>query len=255
MRDFIKFSIKATYVFMLLLLALFLGGLIIYQTVVKPAQEKDSNYENSFQVQGSAKRKATPDQATIILGTKLTGNNPTELQNEGHQKINQAINNIKALGVKEENISTNNYSLTPLKNSDNTNIINYEIDVNVRVLIENTKPEDKLINDVITAGNSAKLNEVRQLSFVISNHEEIQDELRLEAIEDAKSKATALADKAGLKIGEIKNINSGNDYVPLLQENARTISAPASDTIVDPIRIEPGQYEISAQVTLLYEIK
>ena len=110
---------------------------------------------------------------------------------------------------------------------------------------------------VITAASEANLNEVRSLSFVIENKEAILEELKLEAIDDAKSKKDVIANTAGLKLGDLVDISFNGDkpyyYVYDEAGSLSTTKSPSSESASD-ITIQPGTNELSVTVTLYYEI-
>ncbi len=262
-REIMGFALKATYVYALVILGVLVSSIIFYAVVIKPSEDSDTS--NTYSVQGTASRKVTPDSAVVTIGTIMEDTNIINLQNKANEKVNLALKDIKALGIKEEDIETNNYTVEPDYDKDNEKITGYSINVALKITIKNTKPEDNAISNVIAKATSAGLNEVRNLTYFIEDEEKILNDLKLEAIDDAKGKANDQADKAGLKLGKIKNIQEsgyypyynssyGNKAVDMAESSAGS-GTPSVPNTVTRIQMQPGQFELKSAVTLYYEIK
>lgn len=253
-KDFLKYAAKATYVFALLLVIVLIGIAQFFSR----AQDVATN--NLFSVNGSAKREITPDFAKVTVGTFVIGKDIISIQNEANTKINKAQKAILALGIAEDKIQTSNYNVTPEYDFTTKKITNYSVNVEIVVEIGDLDQEKNVAGDVIEASSAVGLNEVRGLVFDIKNREEILDELRLEAIDDAKAKKDELADRSGLRLGALKNVNTGGNYY--YYDGRGVIDTPSSGEGTDnsggpkvvDVNIKPGKTELSVTVTLVYEI-
>ena len=172
--------------------------------------------------------------------------------------MNKTVKAIKALGIEDEKIRTSHYNLTPEYDWETGKIKSYSINVEVRVEINNVDLDDNIAGDVIEAAAKEDLNEVRSLSFDVEMRDEIIEELKLEAIEDAKSKKDSIAAASGLRLGELKNVEFG--YTPYYYDDnigfAEAVPAmdAAQERTVTNVKIEPGETELSTSVTLIYKI-
>ncbi|KKQ36107.1 MAG: Orf1 protein [candidate division WS6 bacterium GW2011_GWA2_37_6] len=258
-KELLKFGAKATFVFFLVVFAMLASSVFFYEFVVKPADE-DSSVDKTYSVQGYATRKVTPDTATITVGTILEDTNIVNLQNKANEKVSKAITDIKALGIKEEDIQTSEYSVEPDYDSAGERIIGYKINISVKVTIKNTNPEDNLVSDVMSKAIAAGLNEVRNLAYSVEDEENILEELKLEAIDKAKEKAEEQSDRAGLKLGDVTNVVESGYYpiygydTGVLREESAEASPDSTDS-GSSIQIQPGQFELSSYVTVTFEIK
>lgn len=261
-REIFSFLLKATYVFVLFILAMFGTGLIVYYTTVKPAiEENNEPYERTFSIEGEVERKVTPDTAVITVGLVEEGSDIVLLQNTVSESINNAIESIKSAGLDENNIQTSGYDLTSKRDSSGNRIDSYILSSSLRVTLDNTSPEDNLVNDVISAASTAGLNEVRNLQFLVKNQDELLEEMKLEAIDVAKEKGEKQADKAGLKLGKILDVNEYGSYEPYYlgsNDNVATREIAldeAASSAPKEIQIQPGEFDISVSVTVVWELR
>ena len=249
-KTFLQFAVKSLFVFGLVMAVVLVGTTYFFSRTEEVTQD------NTFDVTGTAKRLVTPDIAEITIGTLVRGKDIAKIQAEATDKINAAIEKVKALEIPEEDIQTSSYNLTPERKVGSNEIDAYSVDVSVKVTVRNTKTEDELVGKVIAAGTSAGLNEVRSLYFMVDDEQAILDELKLEAVDDAKARADALAEKAGLKLGKLLNVNEG--YTPYYYGYSEGGRGVAPDVAVDDaknVQVQPGQFELSSTVTLVYKIK
>ncbi len=256
LKDYLKkiflFSSKATFVF---LLVIFTAVFLIWQI----EKTSDSSTSDSFSVAGSATRYVSPDKVVVTLGTILEGDDILNIQEKANNSVNQAVEKIKSLGIDESKIQTSNYNMQPDYDWDTGRIDGYTINVSVVVTIEDVEGEDNIVGDVISAATDSGLNEVRGLSYEVSTRDAIVEELKTEAIEDAKSKKDSLAEASGLKLGKLKNVSFSNSgYYPLRNYSYAEDMAVASEPMKEEaatIQVNPGENKIEVNVTLYYEIK
>ncbi len=258
LKNFFQFALKAVFVFVLVIGVIGIGTMIFFD------RAQESFYvDTTFSADGTAKRLVTPDIAEITIGTYVQGRDITSIQKQATEKINKATDAVKALEIPDEDVQTVNYNLTPEKKFESNEIESYSVNVAIKVTIRNTDPKDEMVGKVIEAATNAGLNEVRSLTFEVDNQEEILDELKVEAIDNAKERAKVLAKESGLKLGKLLNMSEG--YNPYYYDDYKSAasfgsaeSMPAVNLPLDAapeIQVEPGQFELSTTVTLIYEIK
>ena len=72
--------------------------------------------------------------------------------------------------------------------------------VRIRQMLAGNKD---LVSRVVTEATKAGANQVNDISFEVSNVEDLKQQARLEAIADAKQKASTLADAAGVRLKKV----------------------------------------------------
>lgn len=214
------------------------------------------NSPREISVSGEGKVFVVPDVATISFGVNNEGSESMDIAsivNQNTQKMNKIINDIKALGINEKDIQTTNYSLTPKYNwtRDAGNIfIGYTINQQIEVKIKDFSK----IGATLTAGTQGGATVVGNLQFTNEDPEKAKSEARVKAIEQARAKALAMAGAAGLKLGKLVGISEGyNSYGGMMYEKAAAPSGLGG--AVTPPDIQPGQNEVTVNVTITYRVK
>lgn len=220
--------------------------------------------KRTLTVTGTAKEKITPDSARITLGKNIRGKNPVTVQTEASTAINKLVTEVKKLGVAEEKIATSNYALTPIYNQKN-DVESYEVNISVTVTLEKSNPKDEMPSKIIAAGTTAGINDVRGLSFYVSDQDELTKELQEKAIADAKDQAKKRAKAASIKLGKVLSIGGsdfyyydGTDRGESVGGGAGAPTAPVPDKEDNDgggVVINPGEYELQNSVTLVFEVK
>lgn len=215
----------------------------------------------SFTVQADGKAVGVPDIATFSFQVITEGGmDVAKLQSENADKMNKAIEFVKAKGVDKNDISTEQYSVQPRYQSVSCNysygevcppaeIVGYTIQQSALVKVR----DFNLISDLLTGTVKSGANSVSALSFTIDDPTKLENEARAEAIRKAQQKANGIAKAAGFSIGRLLNINE-NFYLPyarpmMAEAKSFDSSAGAAPTI------EPGSQEISVTINMQYEIK
>ncbi len=221
------------------------------------------NYPREIYVTGEGKAVVKPDIAMINFGVTSEAPKSQDAVSKNSQKMNAVIQSVKDLGVEEKDIKTVSYNLYPIYGSDrgipsplyypiNENkITGYRLDQQVEVKIRNL---DK-INEIIDKATTSGANTVSSPQFTVDDIEKVREEARLNAINQAKEKAMVLASQSGLKIDKLINISEGGYGYPMYGMEAVGAMAKDSVSATPAPQIEPGQSEISVNVTLTYRIK
>ena len=255
-KEFTRFSLKATYVFILFIV---LVAISTY-TAVNIIDNNDTKATRTIGVQGKATKKVTPDEINISFGGNYTDKDILALQNKAHKAVNKATEEIKALGIEEKDISTNNYNIAPEYDYSTNSIKNYRIQIRMQVTIHDLDKNEDLASKVLEKAISAGLNEVYYLQYNISNRDEIMEQLKDEAIQNAKENKKHQEEVLGVKLGKLvrtsldDNIYYYDSFEPV-QRDVAISEGEESRPNVENINLNPGQEELEYQVTLYYEIK
>lgn len=214
---------------------------------------------DAFSVTGEGKVEVKPDTATVRLGVVARANTEESAKNLLNTNINKVISSIKALGVAEDKIKTENFNIYPEYNTvrpvpagaepvDQNTISGYTANTNISVTVDTAE----LANQIVDAGVSNGANQVGGVDFQVKDKTAALNEARQKAVEDAKKKAEDAARIAGFRLGKIVNYSEGGggDYPRLMVGESAMDKAGGA-----PTQIEPGTNEIMVTVTLSYEIK
>ncbi|KXZ39723.1 hypothetical protein SAMN05661008_00599 [Alkalithermobacter thermoalcaliphilus JW-YL-7 = DSM 7308] len=195
---------------------------------------------NTMTVQGRASVYARPDIATINLGVSTENKDVQLAQRENAIKSNKIINDIKKLGVKEEDIRTILYSIDrKYEFIDNKQeFVGYEVRNIFRIIIKDLDSIGKVID--ISVQNGANI--VENISFSLSNPEVYYKKALNKAAQNAKSKASEIARAFEVKLNKI----------PISITEQSIGEAYSLKLASDTTPIEVGQLEIVASISVVF---
>lgn len=215
-------------------------------------------------VTADAKVVAVPDVATFSAGVITQGGKDlAALQKENTEKSNKIIAFIKSKGVAAKDIQTEQYSLEPryqTSNCYNTGvavcppsvIVGYSITQSISVKVRNFDTIGDLLSGVVTAG----ANNVTSINFTIDEPDTLQNEAREKAIAKALEKAKTIARAGGFTLGNIVSFDEGYVYPPQPYYAKLEVANGVMDSMAQSApSIEAGSQNVTANVTIRYEIK
>ncbi|MFA6106331.1 MAG: SIMPL domain-containing protein [Patescibacteria group bacterium] len=188
---------------------LILAGILLIGAVVIVALLRDrivNPNQNQVSVTGQGKVSYVPDIANITLGVQIDKmSKADEALNKLNGDIKKIIEALKKTGAKEEDIQTQNYSLYPQYDViDNVSkLTGYSANQQLIVKVKDFKPGSDTVSKIISEASKAGANQVNGINFTTSKEEELKQEARIKAIEDARSKADSIANAAGVKLGKV----------------------------------------------------
>lgn len=208
---------------------------------------------STLTVGGQGESKAAPDLATVRLGAQAQGADASSAQSKVNVVLQAALGRIKALGIPEKRIRTENLSLYPIyqdqkPGDDNPpRITGYRASNVLAVEVENLT----LVGRVIDTGLAAGINNVEGVSFDLKNDDAARAEALENAVTQARGKAETLARALGMRLDGVLEVTEGGfDVRPPQPMYARmAMSSMKADTPV-----QPGEVGVSASVTLRYRL-
>ncbi len=228
----------------------YFGGLPL--TVNSTVTQKAS----TFDVQGEGKVRVVPDEATLTLGVFETGQDLKDLQDLVSRRMDDLSKRLKALGVEEDDIKTQNYQIYPQYDFEGRRAVGYQISTEVEVRIR----DFAILPQVLALSGELGLNQVGGVSFGLSEEarEKALGTARELAVAKAKEKAKSLSSAAGLRTGKIVNVyeyenTSVPGYGPVeLKVDAGGTGGGLESPAPIP-QVSPGLTEVVLNVTLSYE--
>lgn len=204
-------------------------------------------------VSSEGKVKMVPDLAIIQAGVETIKPTAVESQKENTKKMNQVIEAVKNKRVDKKDIQTINYNLQALYDWTEKGRIfkGYQTSQNVLVKI---RAIDK-IGEILEAANTAGANQIGGIQFTFDDSENFKQQAAGKAIVKAKEKAKILAKIAGIKLGKIISLTEYYSETPFRSNYALEEKFGIGGGGAEAPAIEPGQEEVTAQVTLTFEIK
>jgi uncharacterized protein YggE len=204
----------------------------------------------------------------VTLGAQIdkaaTAEEALRLLNE---KMSKAVDAIKAAGVEEGDIKTKTYALSPQYDYKDgaTSISGYGANQQLEIKVKGIDQNPALVSQVVTAASTAGINQVVNIGFEVSNVNDLKQQARIKAIADARTKAGALAQAAGIKklskvVGWYEDIIQSPDMQADSSLGYGGMGSPEKVTLnsraasVAP-QIPSGNQEIIINVGVNYEVE
>lgn len=210
----------------------------------------------TFNVTGTSEITTVPDQVEVNLGVNVQQPTVAGAQDEANQVINSITEQLLSLGIEKEDIKTQNYSINPqydFSEGGNQRILGYQVNANLRVKLTDFANLNQAIDVATTNG----ANQVGGIQFTLSEEkeEELKKEARKEAITDAKENAQELATIAGLRLGNLVDVQEGTSEPPVMfSREAMSFDMAAGGVEPSvPTDIQPGSTTYTYRVTLSYQ--
>lgn len=216
---------------------------------------------NTMSVEAQGKIPAIPDLAVVNLGVFTQGDTAEKAQSANTEKINQVIEFFKKQGIAKEDITTSNYNLYPTQDykEGKTIITGYSISQNITVKIKNIDKENQeLIGKIISGATTSGVNQINGISYSFDDPDNLRQQAREQAIVKAKEKASELAKASGLKLGKVINVFESGGYNPTPMYSAEGMGGMVGmggDMKSASPDIQPGQQDITASMTVTFEVK
>jgi uncharacterized protein len=148
----------------------------------------------------------TPDIARVTLGVHVERPTAQAALTEMSTIINRVIPAVEALGVSSDKVSTYNLSVYPqyyYPSDAPGQVSGYTADQQLTIEIATASSSPDLVGKVIQAASGAGANQVQNVSFDVSNLEDLKQQATIAALTDARSRAKTIADAAGVRLGKV----------------------------------------------------
>jgi uncharacterized protein YggE len=206
---------------------------------------------NEITVTGEGRVIAVPDIAGIDLGTQIERVTVVEAQTENSRVMNAVIAKLKDFGIDGKDIQTTAYNIYPTYDYVNNRqeLRGYQVSQNVHVKIRDLTK----VGDIIAAAGALGANQAGNIVFSIDQPEDVRQEARVKALENAKVKAASLSRIVGVKLRRVVAFDetvAGGEPLPYYRSELGGGGAISSSP-----SIQPGSNEVVVTATVTYEIE
>jgi len=236
-------------------------GMLLLAGIITVAILRDRIVNQQFRsvtVTGQGKVIYNPDIAIVTLGVQIDKlAKPEEALSQLNNKVSSITKAVKALGITEENIQTQNYSLYPQYDyKDNISVVSgYNANQQIVIKVVDYDKNPNKLSSVIAEASKAGANQVNNLAFDASNMNDLKQAARIKAISDAKSKSDALASAAGVRLEEITGwYENLVNPLPMYAADYGKGGMGAGGSVSSPI-IGAGGREVIIEIGVTYNIK
>jgi len=203
--------------------------------------------EGQISVVGAGRITAVPDMATIMVGVTHEAQVAGAAMQAVSVSVAQVLVQMSTKGIDARDIQTQRLTLNPVWSdrsssaSQRAKITGFVASNSVLVRVRDLDRLGEILEAVIADG----ANEFNGLRFSVQDPEPLIKDARRKAVADAMSRASQLAEAAGVDLGEVKSMTEqgGNRPRPMAMEAARS-SVP----------VAPGEITLSVSVSMVFEI-
>ena len=165
-------------------------------------------------VSGQGEVSAAPDRARLSMAVEETSPDLKAAQTKVNGVVRTYLAQAKALGAKDEDISTAGLSINAEYDYSNPKggrkFLGYHVTRSIEVVVRDL---DK-IGDYLQRATDAGINNVSNPQLESSRADELQRQALAKAALDAQAKARVLADTLGVKLGAVHTISASAEASP-----------------------------------------
>ena len=233
---------------------------VILLVVIGIIYLKPSSAENTFQVNGQATSKVSPDLITIYFNVDTKGATSKIAEDANSAIVSKLKDNVVSLGFKESDLTTENYNIYPDYSYDynkgTQTLIGYRATHSLKIELPSGQKDE--ISSLIDAGTNAGAR-ISYINFELSPA--LQQSAKTQAIkqasDDARVKAEALAAGFNKKLGKLVSVSLDQyNYYPwnIYTASDSGMTSGGAEAKVAVATITPSNQEVSASVIAVYKL-
>jgi len=232
--------------FLTLILAVFAANLALAQTPLQPAMVE------SVTVSGTGRTSLTPDRFTFTVGVQTAAPTVDDAVSENNKRVQSVIAALKRAGAADKDIQTSQFNIWPQQEYGEgrlPRILGYQVSNSVTVRSTKIGDAGRLLGVAISAG----VNTASGINFEVSDPARGRDQGLRAAFDDAKAKATLLAQAAGRTLGPAVIISEG-----IQQNNPQPMPMRAmamEAKVAQDVPVEAGTQELTFLVTVTFALR
>ncbi len=195
-------------------------------------------------VTGTGSARTVPDVSDWSFGVQADADTATAALKEAGQATRRIVAALRDHGVSKDDLRTEQVSLYPTMSNDGRTVTGYSASSSVSATVRDISKAGAVVDAAVAAG----ANQVSGPMLRVSDSKAQYQSAVTAALDDARARAQAIADKAGVTLGApVAIIEGGGGGYPVPVYEAEALRA--SD-----IAVEPGTQEISATLTVTFAI-
>ncbi|HZL05362.1 MAG TPA: SIMPL domain-containing protein [Coriobacteriia bacterium] len=205
---------------------------------------------NTVTALGEGTHVAAPDRAEMTFGVTTQGSEAKATLDDASKRSDTLIAALKKAGINADDIQTSGVSLNPQYDYNEgklPRITGYQASLQVRV----TMKDIEKIGDIIAAGSDGGATDIQGPNWTLSEDSDARAQAIEKAVANATVRAEVMAKAAGKSLGEVVSLNESGVSVPVIYGATRG----AADMAATVPQIEPGTLDITANVTVVFELK
>lgn len=210
-------------------------------------------YPESISVSGTGRSNVTPDRFTFSVGVQTVANTVDDAVSQNNRRVAAVIAALKAAGAQDADIQTSNFNIWPQQDYQEgrlPRILGYQVSNSIRVRSTKVADAGRLLGVAIGAG----VNTSSGINFEVADPARGREQGLRNAYDDARAKATLLAQAAGRTLGRAIMISEGVQQVPQPYPMQRAVAMEARASVGD-VPVESGTQEQMYTVSVTFELR
>ena len=239
---------RFVYVFVVLTLAL----APVVANAQTPPETRPAHEPPVIVTSGEAVSRVTPDRAWVTVTSESRARSPREAQKLNAAAMTAVMQQLKGAGLPQDAIRTTSVDLQPEFDYANgrQTLRGYVARNSVEVRVD-TLPRLGEILDLAVGAGASTISGVR---FDLKDRDAAEREVLKRAVADARARAEAAAEGAGVRIDRILRIEESRaSVIPPPRPLAVGMRAEMAQQVETPIA--PGEIEVRATVTLTASVR
>jgi uncharacterized protein len=210
----------------------------------------------SVTVSGQGEVSAAPDRARISMAVEETRPDLKSAQADVNRIVRDYLAQARALGVKDEDISTAGLSIRSdydYSGKDGRKFLGYHVTRSIELVVRDL---DK-VGDYLQKATDAGINNISDPVLESSQAEELQRQALAKAAADAQAKARVLAEALGVKLGAVHTIDAATEVTPPRPQPrmmALAAAAPAAPSGNEEMGFAAGQIRFHVSLNAEFDL-
>lgn len=242
---------KSLFTLLTILVSIFFFGAVL-ETVsfnISPAA--------TITVTGEAKADQAPQIASFFASVTVFNEAKKTAVDEVNRQMETLVKAIKDFGIDPKDIQTQSVSVNEMNNEaeiliypprPDAGIKGWQASNSINVTLRDIAKASGLTNLLQASGAT----DISGPNFSLDDTTEIQADLLVKAVADAREKAAKAAAAGGRKLGKMMTLNEGYSYTP---GPLYSLGEVKMDRAVADAPIEPGTERLLKTVTVVFALK
>lgn len=225
-------------------------------TNISAQESTGGSLAETISVTGVGSVNAAPDMATLRIGVVSEAETAGKALSQNTQSVEALFTTLDRLQIASKDRQTTQFNVSPQYRRDppqrspsqqnnEPRIVGYQVTNEVRVRVRQLDGLGELLDAVVTAG----ANRINGIQFEIEDQDDLLNQARRKAIENARAKAKVLAEAAGANVGRVLSIREHGTSPP---PGPRPMMMAAEARSVPIAR---GEQELTEQYDVTFELR
>ncbi len=242
---------KALRIALLAVVAALAAGFVAFG-LPEDARGVPSELGDGITVTGTGAVSSVPDRADLSFGVVTEAKTARGALAANSAAIAKVIAALKSAGVAATDIQTESLSLGQRYGNDGETLVGYTAQNSVRAKLRDLNRAGAVIDEAVEAG----ADQVYGPTLSRGDRSELYRTALRGALAEAKSKAQAIANAAGVSLGRVTTVTEASYSPPPLELSKGSDSVSARPVGAAPaVPIEAGTDRIEAQVSVTYAVQ